>query len=318
MVRRDLIVGALIGAIIVGLPLTVVYWFWWCPPCAPPQPCDLCGPIRIESDTDFLAYRFPGSGTEDDPYIIECRAIVTDEDYGIYISLTSKYFVIRQCYVDAAVYGIYLEGIMPGTAEIEETVCNHNVCGIYLFNSNSTLIQFSECNENEIGIMMEHCGYNTVADTTCNYNSRFGVNLISSEICRVAVSDITDNTFYGICLNSSYDCILQNNSIQLNNQGIYLDLSDDCTIEFNIFNLNTIYGVYLVNGSNGNTIHHNNFYDNNLGGSSQAFTEDPSNTWYMAAENEGNFWSDWISGPYDIDGGVGAQDIYPLSSPVSI
>ena len=50
---------------------------------------------------------FPGSGTEEDPYVIEGYNITTSEQYGIYIYGETNFFVIRNCYIDALDYGIY-------------------------------------------------------------------------------------------------------------------------------------------------------------------------------------------------------------------
>ena len=63
--------------------------------------------ISITDDSGFTIY--PGLGTELDPYIIDAYNITTTEDYGIYIKETTKYFVISNCYIDAYIFGIYLE-----------------------------------------------------------------------------------------------------------------------------------------------------------------------------------------------------------------
>ncbi len=51
-------------------------------------------PIEIRYDSDFEI--FPGSGTIENPYLIEGYNITTTEDYGIYISGTTKYSIIRK------------------------------------------------------------------------------------------------------------------------------------------------------------------------------------------------------------------------------
>jgi len=51
--------------------------------------------INIYSDKDIEKYAKIGSGTLEDPYIIENITISTDEAYGIYISSITKALVIR-------------------------------------------------------------------------------------------------------------------------------------------------------------------------------------------------------------------------------
>ncbi|GAH42515.1 unnamed protein product, partial [marine sediment metagenome] len=75
-------------------------------------------PISIGSDDDFITYGFPGSGNSTHPYIIENYNITTTNERGIYITGTHKYFLIRNCYVDAGIVGIYSEYVANGTTTI--------------------------------------------------------------------------------------------------------------------------------------------------------------------------------------------------------
>ena len=40
--------------------------------------------------------------------------------------------------------------------------------------------------------------------------------------------------------------------------------------------------------------------------------------YYKKGLLEGNYWDDWVSGSYSIDGSTGSEDLYPLSSPYII
>ncbi len=62
--------------------------------------------ISITSNSGFAV--FPGSGTEEDPYVIEGYNITTTDENGIYITETTKHFIIRNCYVDAFRMGIII------------------------------------------------------------------------------------------------------------------------------------------------------------------------------------------------------------------
>ncbi len=59
------------------------------------------GPISIVGDGDFTSENgvVGGSGTPDDPYIIEGWEISADEQTGIFITETTKYFIIRNCHI---------------------------------------------------------------------------------------------------------------------------------------------------------------------------------------------------------------------------
>jgi parallel beta-helix repeat protein len=76
------------------------------------------------------------------------------------------------------------------------------------------------------------------------------------------------------------------------------------------------YGIYLLDASNDNIIHHSNFdnifYNVYIENSLGACT---GNKWYHTYTSVGNYWSDYSgSGPYPIPGGgPGDQDLYPLA-----
>lgn len=73
-------------------------------------------PIIINSDSDFKEYNFPGNGTIDNPYIISDITIITNETIGIFISQTTAYFLISNCFITATNYGIYLSNVHKDTA----------------------------------------------------------------------------------------------------------------------------------------------------------------------------------------------------------
>ncbi len=87
------------------------------------------GAIYINGDLDFgpSGYNFNGSGTAENPFIIEGYNITTTDNIGINIEGTTKHFIVRNCYVYAENYGIYIYNATDGTATIENNTCsNHN------------------------------------------------------------------------------------------------------------------------------------------------------------------------------------------------
>ncbi|MHA1205670.1 MAG: NosD domain-containing protein [Candidatus Heimdallarchaeaceae archaeon] len=114
--------------------------------------------IEISSDSDFSA--FPGSGTEADPYIIEGYNITTDADYGIYIHDTTKYFIVRNCYIDAKNTGVYISNVADNTAKIiNNTLTNNNMYGIYLVDSDYANITNNTITNNGYGIFLSMMEY---------------------------------------------------------------------------------------------------------------------------------------------------------------
>ncbi len=317
-------------------------------------------PIEIRYDSDFEI--FPGSGTIENPYLIEGYNITTTDDDGIYITETTKYFTVRNCYVDARFKGIYIHDVADGTATVINNMCNNNNWnGISLWLSNSSIVANNTCsNNNWDGISLSSSDSSTVANNTCFYNG-YGISLWSSDSSTVAnntcfyngygislsssvgstvCNNTCSNNEYGICfyasdsstvannmcsynsndgisLSSSDSSTVANNTCNNNYYGIYFYYSDFCVVTYNLLQENENYGIYLFFGSHNDSIHHNTFVDNNLGGTSQACDYGTDSFWYDSAALEGNYWSDWSGiGSYSIGGPANSFDLYPLDEPV--
>ncbi len=243
-------------------------------------------PIWITSDNGLEV--FPGTGTAEHPYLIEGYNITTTDDYGIFIYNTTKYFIIRNCYVEAGKHGISIYEIADGTAAIINNMCNNNIMGIKLRDSVSSTVANNTCNNNDYhGIWLDDSVSSTVANNTCNNNDWHGIWLEDSDSSTVANNTCSNNNKYGI----------------------QLWYSDFCVITYNLLLENVEYGIYLeISYPRNNLIHHNTFVDNNLGGSSQARDEGSNNFWYDTETLEGNYWSDWSgTGSYSIDGSASSE-----------
>ena len=404
--------------------------------------------IEIISDDNFTDYGFLGSGTETDPFIIEGYNITTTDGTGIFIRDTTKYFVIRNCYIDAEGHGIYIRFVTDGTVTIINNTCsnhdwagimldtafgstvinntcNNNEYGIYLIASGSSIVANNTCSNNDnviclyasdsstvtnntftncgleirednidsyisntvenncvnskklgfytnldsttiaepvygqlilvnctnitvrdqilnnatIGLFLYSCTYSVIINNSCNNNGNYGISLyysnssnISNNTCNnnwtgihllgssssTVINNMCSNNNYGISLASSEGSTVSNNTCSNNNRyGICLSGSSDCEITYNLLRENEIYGVYLFPSSDNNLIHHNNFVDNNPGGTSQAYDDGTDNDWYDTETSEGNYWSDWSgTGAYAIDGFfTDVYDLYPLDEP---
>ena len=90
------------------------------------------------------------------------------------------------------------------------------------------------------------------------------------------------------------------------------DYSSNITIiENNLENM-YLYAISLDFETEDNYIYHNNFINCSSFYSSYGVDQGTDNFWYNETLQEGNYWDSWVSGPYDIYGSAGSQDLYPL------
>lgn len=154
--------------------------------------------VYIKSNEDFLNYGFPGTGTEIDPYLIEdlhFDSTSSIEDYGIYISNTTKHFLIRNCFIEDLFMGIILESVVPNTGKIDSTTISNCLIGIGIKDSFNILVKNSYMNYNEVGII-----------------------IVSSHSCMIYYNLFKYNSRYGVYLDmETYDCQVNDNSFSNNN-----------------------------------------------------------------------------------------------------
>lgn len=158
-------------------------------------------------------------------------------------------------------------------------------------------------------------------------NNGYGIFFINTTRSTIQNVNVSKN-IYGIYLlyYSNNNRLLGINALNNNEGGISLSYySNNNTISGN--NASNIgIGIYLSSSSN------NNLYQNNLiKNTNQAVDNTNANFWNSTYPSGGNYWSDYIGGdnfsgpsqnlsgsdgigdmPYNIGGGAGAQDRYPL------
>jgi len=107
-------------------------------------------PIYIYGNSGFTVENgvFSGTGTADDPYIIEgWRVDRPDADYGIYVDHTTAYFVIRDCVVEGTrIAGIYFNTVRNG--RVEDTQIGLSDTAVHLLDSSNNVFErnvFAEC-----------------------------------------------------------------------------------------------------------------------------------------------------------------------------
>jgi len=114
-----------------------------------------------------------GSGTENDPYIIENWAINASAAHGIYIANTTAYFVVRNCLVEngtSTCYGIYLYNVVNG--RIENNTLMNNSRAIYIDLSDYNNLNNNIVKNGSYAIYLKSsCDYNNLTGNTCENNS---------------------------------------------------------------------------------------------------------------------------------------------------
>ena len=258
--------------------------------------------VEVFSDEDFTNLGLPGSGTIDDPYRIENYEISPTDinNEGIYVKNTTKYFVIQNCEITSAFYGILVEEVAPNTGKILNNILYSNKHdGIGIKDLDGLIIS---------GNTMESSVYATGCTVDNCTNVEFSKNIFQ------------DNPKSGLAiyLGSSLN-ITENMFLRNHYKGITAATLTDSKIYRNHFELNDEYGLELLQSCSDNLVYHNNFIDNFLMGICQARDSSGENTWYNNLLSEGNYWNEYSgTGSYSIEGGAGCCDLYPLENPVAL
>ncbi len=230
----------------------------------------------------------------------------------------------NECYKNSE--GILLEH--SNRNQIINNVCYYDDDGIHLWSSmNNTIIDNIFSENSDEGIFLDSSINNTIKNNTCSHNNDEGIYLVFSNNNTITNNTCLSNSGNGMELYSSGENHIRNNNYSENSYyGIGLSSSNNNTITYNNFYHNNKYGVYISSQSTNNTIILNNFVGNNgaskgLSGNCQTYDDSGGNYWYNESQQEGNYWSNWdgnnwgTPNAYPIDGGAGAYDKYPLSSP---
>jgi len=203
------------------------------------------------------------------------------------------------------VYNNNFYGILIDRADlnkISDNSLSDNLVGIQFFDSENNNIEKNLISDNCEGIRLEESDFNAIIDNQILYGE-IGISIPCS-------SDSTD-----------YNEILFNTILQSEYYGITICGSN------NLIKCNSIiecerYGVRLTNGPN-NVVELNNFIDNYLTGTSQAYDGGSGNGFNC------NYWNDWTSPntdpedefvdlPYAIDGSANNEDLNPLVDEITI
>ncbi len=241
----------------------------------------------------------------------------SDPIYGQLILIYCQKPAIYNQNLSNAATGVFL--YFCDDAIIMNNTCNNNTDrGIHLEYSDYSTIENNHCNGNDVGIGVVQNFGSTLTNNTCNNSRLRGIHLHITDNCDAYNNTIHYSGLMSIYLWSSSGINVENNTcIESNMWGIYLQTSDTCIITYNKIEGCAQYGVYLNDLSQNNILHHNNFTDNNLGGSSQGYDNGLNNIFYDIITLEGNWWTDWTgTTTYPIDGSANNEDPYPQGVPM--
>lgn len=300
----------------------------------------LHAPIEISADIDLLV--FEGSGTYEDPYLIEGFNISTSDSYGIHVTNITKHLLIRNCFIDASFNSIFVENVFGGEIRIENNICSNsekeNGKGIIVFTTYSIAIQNNLCHDNEafgivvtfchnVLIRQNHCFRNGatgisvalvtnlgIYDNECYENSKTGLYVGGTDSAVLFNNTCSRNGEEGVIIEEGEGTILLNNTISENgNRGVFLFNSDYCFFKYNLFENNNYYGLTLDENSDSNQIYNNYFVGNYNPEKAQAEDNGVGNSWSNDYEEIGNFW-DNLNGDivYKIGGEAESVDLFPL------
>jgi len=214
-----------------------------------------------------------GSGTVEDPYVIEDLEIDAGESgSGILIQDSTAYLKISNCTAinagsnseDAGLRIEYCDNINVFNCDFT----NNSRNGIYLYSSSyNSLTGNTIANNPEYGIYLYSSSYNSLTGNTIANNPEYGIFLDSSSNNNILTSNtVANNTYAGIYLISSSDNTLTGNTVVNNSEyGISLYSSSDNTLTGNTVVNNSDYGIYLISSSDNNGIFYNVINSNLVG-----------------------------------------------------
>ncbi|NHJ33750.1 MAG: right-handed parallel beta-helix repeat-containing protein, partial [Asgard group archaeon] len=99
------------------------------------------GSFLIYSDYYLEYYGFPGTGTADDPYIIEYYNITDTSWRAIYIRSITKHLIIRNCIINAYHTGLSIENNIAGSILLQNNTFNCHYNGIRMDQTADVIIQ---------------------------------------------------------------------------------------------------------------------------------------------------------------------------------
>ena len=193
--------------------------------------------------------------------LVEDNTITGNDNSGIKIVQDSTYNTVTGNTVSSNQSGIVLE-VRSHNNEIADNIANNNVgtgtnCGIKVSGSDTCTITGNTTNGNHVmGIWLTGGGSHTVSGNTCNSNGSEGIYVqFDSNNNIISGNTVNSNGLEGIYLWDVEVNTVENNTLDDNRWGIYLDSNANSTIIQNNEVMNSTFeGVTFVGSANDNAL----------------------------------------------------------------
>jgi len=176
-------------------------------------------PLIVDGDEEFVLNGFTGSGTAEDPYVIN-ELNITNPGTCITIMNTTAYFILKDCFVKATYssHGIILQNVTFGSIEgCKATTCH---AGIYLHQTMNCTIENSTVYSSRTGIFLKSAYSCSISNSKAFRNAN-GIWINASDYCRATGNRVYRNADIGISLGTLVqNCIVYGNSLGRNG-GMY-------------------------------------------------------------------------------------------------
>jgi parallel beta-helix repeat protein len=195
-----------------------------------------CANITINGDAQFTSANgvVSGDGSPGNPYILENHSIsVPWSRNGISITGTSKYFIIRNCFIygtDTTLSwgaGINLASANNGSVHHNRIISNY--AGVQLQGASNIDIHDNNITLNDYGIMLSGQGVNNVVhDNDVHNNTKIGIYPTGTSNQIIKQNNVHHNLL-GIGISNSPNIRLFNNTMWANNYSFapYENASED-------------------------------------------------------------------------------------------
>lgn len=238
--KRKKIKSKLIGLVYILIVSGILGYFGYLVilPFFPPK-IDRSDNIYIRTDDDFLVYRFPGSGTENDPYIIENYKILTSAEFAIYIHGVSKYVIIRNNFLHSQEINIAIGSVCSNTIKIINNTCVGSVYSTWAWSMGISIYDTDGC---------------YIYNNTC-LNLYRGIKLYNCSNC-IIINNHLKNNDQNIQIDSCSNINIENNSLIVYKQvggyycheSLYIGYCTNINIKMNVFENSGLY-IYESNAS---------------------------------------------------------------------
>ncbi|MFX1512488.1 MAG: NosD domain-containing protein [Promethearchaeota archaeon] len=274
-------------------------------------------PIYIDSNDDFKTMEFKGSGTVNNPYVIENLKIEDASTNLIDIAGTTVYVVIQNNLLNnlgGSSISINLNNVE--SCIIRNNIISNGVNAIKSYQSKDIKIESNSISETrDKGIhLISSSDNNIIINNSIRNTKGEGIEIYDCTGNIIVNNSIFNSDNDGITLVSSHEHSILYNNINTTDFGIkFVSVSSYNLISNNSISKTRDFGIYLEEGSNYNIVTWNNLRENNQYGNSQAYGTTTNSFDY-------NYWDDWTSPDVNEDGIVdnpylinaGYEEIYDL------